>query len=56
MAPTKRPALPFPKPAGYDADQYELLLRIFNAGWRETFEKFERKDSNCMVHFWSQGN
>jgi hypothetical protein len=33
--------VPFPKPAGYDADQYELLLRIFNAGWRETFEKFD---------------
>lgn len=34
--------LPFPKPAGYDARQYELLLRIFNAGWRETFQKFDR--------------
>ncbi|HEY2410689.1 MAG TPA: FAD-dependent oxidoreductase [Pirellulaceae bacterium] len=31
----------FPKPDGYDAKQYELLLRIFNAGWRETFEKFD---------------
>ncbi len=31
----------FPKPEGYDAAQYELLLRIFNAGWRETFEKFD---------------
>jgi hypothetical protein len=31
----------FPKPAGYDAKQYELLLRIFAAGWRETFEKFD---------------
>lgn len=34
--------IPFPKPAGYDPKQYELLLRIFNAGWRETFEKFDR--------------
>jgi len=34
--------VPFPKPAGYDAKQYELLLRIFNAGWRETFDKFDR--------------
>jgi FAD dependent oxidoreductase len=34
--------VPFPKPAGYDAKQYELLLRIFNAGWRETFQKFDR--------------
>ncbi len=34
--------LPFPKPAGYDPRQYELLLRIFQAGWRETFMKFDR--------------
>ena len=32
---------PFPKPAGYDAKQYELMLRVFNAGWRETFEKYD---------------
>jgi hypothetical protein len=31
----------FPKPDGYDARQYELLLRIFDAGWRETFQKFD---------------
>ncbi|MHB8973065.1 MAG: FAD-dependent oxidoreductase [Pirellulaceae bacterium] len=31
----------FAKPAGYDPAQYELLLRIFQAGWRETFEKFD---------------
>jgi len=31
----------FPKPDGYDPKQYELLLRIFNAGWRETFDKFD---------------
>jgi len=31
----------FPKPDGYDAKQYGLLLRIFAAGWRETFEKFD---------------
>ncbi|MFN0122373.1 MAG: FAD-dependent oxidoreductase [Blastocatellia bacterium] len=34
--------IPFPKPAGYDARQYELLLRVFQAGWRETFQKFDR--------------
>lgn len=34
--------VPFPKPVGYDAKQYELLLRIFQAGWRETFQKFDR--------------
>jgi hypothetical protein len=33
--------IPFAKPEGYDPAQYELLLRIFNAGWRETFEKFD---------------
>jgi FAD dependent oxidoreductase len=34
--------VPFAKPAGYDPKQYELLLRIFEAGWRETFQKFDR--------------
>jgi hypothetical protein len=34
--------VPFPKPAGYDPKQYELLARIFEAGWRETFDKFDR--------------
>jgi hypothetical protein len=43
--------VPFPKPDGYDAGQYELLLRVFNAGWRETFDKFDpipnrKTDSN----------
>jgi hypothetical protein len=33
--------IPFPKPEGYDAKQYELLVRIYDAGWRETFEKFD---------------
>ncbi|QDU88020.1 putative FAD-binding dehydrogenase [Pirellulimonas nuda] len=33
--------IPFPKPAGYDPSQYELLLRVFATGWRETFEKFD---------------
>jgi hypothetical protein len=33
--------VPFAKPEGYDPRQYELLVRIFNAGWRETFEKFD---------------
>jgi hypothetical protein len=33
--------LPFPKPDGYDPAQYELLLRIFATGWRETFQKFD---------------
>jgi hypothetical protein len=33
--------VPFPKPEGYDPKQYELLVRIFDAGWRETFDKFD---------------
>jgi len=33
--------LPFPRPDGYDPRQYELLLRIFASGWRETFQKFD---------------
>lgn len=33
--------VPFPKPDGYDPYQYELLVRVFNAGWRELFEKFD---------------
>lgn len=31
----------FPKPTGYDAKQYEVLLRVFQAGWRETFQKYD---------------
>jgi hypothetical protein len=34
--------MPFARPDGYEPAQYELLLRIFNAGWRETFAKFDR--------------
>ena len=43
MCLTNDPAnrVPFPKPEGYDPSQYELLLRIFDAGWRETFDKFD---------------
>ncbi|HEX3870331.1 MAG TPA: FAD-dependent oxidoreductase [Pirellulales bacterium] len=31
----------FAKPEGYDAKQYELLVRIYDAGWRDTFKKFD---------------
>jgi hypothetical protein len=34
--------MPFARPDRYEPAQYELLLRIFNAGWRETFAKFDR--------------
>jgi hypothetical protein len=33
--------IPFPKPDGYDANQYELLLRVLKTGWDEFFEKFD---------------
>jgi len=33
--------VPFPKPAGYDPKQYELILRVFATGWREVFNKFD---------------
>ena len=34
--------VPFPQPSGYDASQYELLLRYFLAGWTRVFDKFDR--------------
>ena len=33
--------IPFPKPAKYDAAQYELVVRVLEAGWRQTFHKFD---------------
>ena len=33
--------VPFMRPAGYDSTQYELLIRIYDAGWRGTFNKFD---------------
>ena len=34
--------VPFPKPQHYDPGRYELLVRIFDSGWREWFYKFDR--------------
>ena len=31
----------FARPAGYDSTQYELLARVYAAGWDETFQKFD---------------
>ena len=31
----------FPRPEGYDSTQYELLARVFDTGWRDTFRKFD---------------
>ncbi len=33
--------IPFPKPEGYDPTAYELLVRIYEAGWDQTFAKFD---------------
>ena len=33
--------IPFAKPEGYDPRQYELLARVYAAGWTETFGKFD---------------
>jgi len=33
--------VPFPRPENYDSTQYELLVRIFDAGWNEWFGKFD---------------
>ncbi len=33
--------VPFSKPEEYDSTQYELLVRVFDAGWREWFDKFD---------------
>ena len=31
----------FPKPVDYDAARYELVARVFDAGWRELFDKYD---------------
>ncbi|MEM8969379.1 MAG: FAD-dependent oxidoreductase [Bacteroidota bacterium] len=31
----------FPKPDNYDPGQYALLVRVFDSGWRDTFNKFD---------------
>lgn len=33
--------IPFFRPDGYDSSRYDLLLRVFESGWRETFNKFD---------------
>ncbi len=33
--------VPFDRPADYDSTRYELLIRIYDAGWRGTFNKFD---------------
>ncbi len=38
--------LPFPKPEGYDPQDYELLARYLRTGWNEYFRKFDRIRGN----------
>lgn len=33
--------VPFPKPANYKPENYELLARVYASGWRETFQKYD---------------
>ena len=33
--------IPFPKPDNYDSTQYELLVRVFETGRKDWFEKFD---------------
>jgi hypothetical protein len=33
--------VPFPKPANYDSTQYELLVRMFDTGRKDWFQKFD---------------
>jgi len=43
MCLTKHPAnrIPFPKPDGYDPNEYELMRRVLEAGWRQLFNKYD---------------
>ena len=33
--------VPFEKPEGYNPENYELLARVYEAGWDQTFNKFD---------------
>lgn len=33
--------IPFEEPEGYDPEQYELLVRVFETGWENVFHKFD---------------
>ncbi|MGS2763005.1 FAD-dependent oxidoreductase [Sinomicrobium sp. M5D2P9] len=41
MTRVKENRIPFEKPEGYDPEQYELLVRLYDKGWNETFNKFD---------------
>jgi hypothetical protein len=45
--------IPLPKPEGYDPKQYELLARVYEDGWNETFHKFDpipNHKTDCNNH------
>jgi hypothetical protein len=51
MTKDPRNRVEFSKPPGYDADQYELLLRVLQTGWWACYQKFDdipnaKTDSN----------
>jgi len=33
--------VPFAKPEGYDPKEFELLVRVFDKGWKDVFHKFD---------------
>lgn len=43
LAMSKNPnnRISFPKPIDYDPARYELMARLYSAGWDETFDKFD---------------
>ena len=41
MTNVEKNRIPFPKPPGYDEKRYELLGRVYDAGWRDPFGKFD---------------
>lgn len=46
-------SIPLPKPEGYDPKQYELLARVYEDGWNETFKKFDpipNHKTDCNNH------
>lgn len=43
---TEENRVPFERPENYDSTQYELLIRILEDGWRETFYKFDPIPNN----------
>jgi len=48
-----RNRVPFPKPEGYDADQYELLGRVLQTGWWGFYNKFDdipNAKADCNNH------